>query len=118
MKTTNVKIQIIDQNGQPYEGAIVKARLEKPFFYQGIYINNYEYREFSNSLGVVELDLVPSTYDSSGENFYTVEIVYDTVIIKKVIVPESDKTLYLDELEEYKYPYERIDFVGDCDTRF
>jgi hypothetical protein len=113
MNRTSINIKFEDKYGQPYQGALVKARLKNAFYIDGLYVGTNEIREVSNAYGMVELDLIPSELDARGENYYTIEIIYDYAEIKKVKVPVSSLALFLNTLDEYLEPYERVDYLGD-----
>lgn len=115
MNRTVVRILFEDKHGQPYKGAIVKARLKNAFYINGLYVGTNEIREISNAYGIAELELIPSELDERGENHYTIEIIYDYAEIKKVRVPVSSLAVFLNSLEDYLEPYERVDYLGaDC----
>lgn len=111
MKTT-IRFNFEQNDGAPYSGAIVKMYLDRSFTVDGRFISNKEVRDYSNSYGVVELDVEPSTADPSGENYYHLEIIYDRVYKTSVIVPESSEVLDYNDLEKYLLPFERPDFLG------
>lgn len=115
MNKTTIRFTFERADGTPYEGAIVKMYLDKSFFSNGTFVSNKESRDYSNSYGTTELEVVPSTTDASGDNFYHITIIYDRVYSRKVVVPESTEVIDFNDLQEYLFPFERPDFLtGSC----
>lgn len=110
---TSIRFNFDREDGTPYEGAIIKMYLDKPFVCDGVYVPNREIRDYSNSYGIAELEVVPSTKDPSGENYYHLTVIFDRVFTKSVIVPESDEVINFSDLQDYLLPFERPDFLGD-----
>lgn len=104
---------ITDDNGYAYSGAIVKFSLNKSFSHQGKYYHNNERRALTNKYGIFEISLPPSSLDADGENFYRMTVVYNNVTSENVIVHESEEDVNFADLVRYKFPFERMDFLGD-----
>lgn len=113
MRYTTIFGVIYDAQGKPYKGAIVKFSLNSPFKNNNRYFHNSEVRTVTNKFGIFELDLAPSVLDMSGENYYNVTVVMDTVTTVRVVVPLAEESIDFSTLEEYVFPYERQEFIGD-----
>lgn len=112
MDYTLVYGTIYGPDGLPYKGAIVKFSLSNAFSQKGRYFHTSEVRAVTNKFGIFEVDLPPSTWDVTGENYYRMTVVLNNVTTENVIVPVSMDPVNFSTLEHYKFPYERQDMIG------
>lgn len=112
MDYTAVYGVIYDSQGKPYKGAIIKFSLNAAFSSNGRYYHNSEIRAVTNKYGMFEVDLAPTVLDQSGENYYNITVILDTVYSNQVVVPISTESINLSDLKDYKFPYEREDMLG------
>jgi len=104
---------IYGPEGLPYKGAIVKFALNNAFSANGRYFSTSEVRAVTNKFGYFELDLPPSVWDMSGENYYNMTVVLNTSTSHQVVVPYTNEGVNFADLEEYKFPHERQTFIGE-----
>lgn len=107
---TTVYGKILAANGRPYEGALIKFHLNKDYRTASTWVTKAETRAFTNVLGRFEVQLPETT----GDNFYHLTIIHDTVLVHAVTIPHSTQPINFVDLPEYLYPYERLQGIGDC----
>lgn len=110
---TTVRGTLRNAFGKPYEGAVIRVYLNSPLYYQGNIIGTEMLETFSNSWGVFELDLVPTSMDEkNSENYYVFEIIKDNTQVYRKFIPQTDKVIDFDSLEDYVSPGLRTLYIG------
>lgn len=100
-------------NGLPYEGALVEAYLNSQMSYDTSLYGNEVVRTFSNTYGRFSFSLIPSSYDSDRENYYTFKIIKDTTNVYRKIVRGVSSTVNFEDLEDYIPPGQRAPLLGN-----
>lgn len=112
INTTKITGSVRKISGEPYEGALVKVYLSSPMKFSDNIVGTEVMSTFTNSYGKFFLDLVPSEEDEESlENYYTFEIIKDTTQIYRKVVPDSDKALDFEDLEDYIHPEQRTLYI-------
>lgn len=101
-------------DGTPYKGAIVEAYLNSQMNYDGSIYGNEIFRTVSNIYGKFELDLVPSTVDSTRENYYVFKIVKETTNTYRKVVPSTNLSMDFENLLDFIPQNKRVKLIGNA----
>lgn len=102
-----------DVDGMPYEGALIEAYLNSQMSYDTSLYGNEVVRTFSNTYGRFSFNLIPSSYDSDRENYYTFKIIKDTTNTYRKVVRGNVSVVNFEDLEDYLSPGQRAPLLGN-----